>query len=427
MGLRMCGTSGKEFMQSLPEKEVISMTLQVDIRPLVHSLTDTLDLVGVDEVQHGKRVAFMARSCAKVMDWSEKRLDRLYHASLLHDCGVSSTEVHRKLVSELDWNESEEHCIRGEELLRRCRVFEGLPQIIRYHHTHWEDMPDFPDRETALFSNLIYLADRVDALICQNLRTDILMARHDICDTIAKYRGTFFEKTLTDSFLHAAESEIFWLMLDPRHMTRYVMEMEKGAMPVAADSETVLEMAEVFADIVDAKSSFTLAHSKGVGRLARYLGSLLGLSEKNLEMLEVAGLLHDLGKLYIPDGILEKPGPLTEEERSIMLRHSFESYQILSRISGFEKIARWAAFHHEELSGGGYPFRKSREGLPTEARIIAAADVFQALAQKRPYRDSMPIDRIVSIMEEMAANGKLDPDLVAMVKADAQKCLEVIS
>lgn len=400
------------------------MTLQVDIRQLVHSLSDTLDLVGVDEVQHGKRVAFMAHSCANVMDLSGKELDRLYHAALLHDCGVSSTEVHRKLVSELDWSESEEHCIRGEELLGRCRVFEGLPQIIRYHHTHWEDMPDFIDPQTALFSNLIYLVDRVDALIAQNGETDILMARHSICDTIEKYRGRFFETGLTDTFLRVAESEIFWLMLDPRHLTRYLMEMEKGALPVMADPDTVLEMAEVFADIVDAKSAFTLAHSKGVGRLARYLGHLAGLDEQNPDMLEVAGLLHDLGKLNVPDAVLEKPGPLTDKERSIMLRHSFESYQILRRISGFEQIARWAAFHHEELSGGGYPFRKTSEALPVEARIIAVADVFQALAQKRPYRDSMPLDRIVAVIEEMAANGKLDPDLTQMVKSHAETCLD---
>ena len=80
-------------------------------------------------------------------------------------------------------------------------------------------------------------------------------------------------------------------------------------------------------------------------------------------MLEVAGLLHDLGKLNVPDEILEKPGPLTGEERMIMMRHSFESYQILRRISGFEQIAEWAAFHHEVLTGTGYPFRKDKKEL----------------------------------------------------------------
>ena len=106
----------------------------------------------------------------------------------------------------------------------------------------------------------------------------------------------------------------------------------------------------------------------------------------------------------------------------IMTRHSFESYQILRRISGFEKIAQWSAFHHETLSGTGYPFRNDEKGLSTEARVIAVADVFQALAQKRTYRDSLPLEKIISIMTEMAANGNLDPKLVTLISSNAEQC-----
>ena len=140
-------------------------------------------------------------------------------------------------------------------------------------------------------------------------------------------------------------------------------------------------------------------------------------------MLEVAGLLHDLGKLIIPDEILEKPGPLTEEEKAIMMRHSFESYQILYRINGFEAIAQWAAFHHETLSGKGYPFHLNEEGLELEARIIAVADVFQALSQNRPYRDSLPAEKIMVVLNNMAAEGHLDHQLTSLIESHLNECL----
>lgn len=400
------------------------MTFKVDIRQVTHSFSDALDLVGIDEVQHGKRVAFMALTCGKEMNLDPTNLERIYHASLLHDCGVSSTQIHRKLVTELDWSGSQEHCIRGEKLLEQCRPFSDLALIIRYHHTHWEDLPLDLAPDVALISNLIYLTDRVDALIAQHGGNNILHKRHIIFETIKKYRGIFFSTELTDIFLNVANSEYFWLMLDPRHLSRFIVEMEKEPKSQDVDRNIFLKMATIFAEIVDAKSPFTVEHSLGVSRLARFIGDLVGLSKDKQYKLEVAGLLHDLGKLNVPDEILEKPGPLTLEERMVMMRHSFESYQILSRISGFEDIAKWAAFHHEALAGNGYPFHKDKKELSLEARIVAIADVFQALAQNRPYRDSLPKDEILFIIDEMVAKGTLDPQLVALTKTYSEKCLQ---
>ena len=219
-----------------------------------------------------------------------------------------------------------------------------------------------------------------------------------------------------------AARETFWLMLDSRHLSRYIMEMEMKSKPLVTDKNTFLEVARIFADIVDAKSTFTAEHSLGVARLARFIGSLAGLSEDKQDMLEAAGLLHDIGKLNIPDDILEKPGPLSEEERSVMMRHSFESYQILRRISGFERIAQWVSFHHEALAGTGYPFHKDLKGLTIEARIVAVADVFQALSQKRPYRDSLFPQEIMTIMADMVESGVLDTKLVALTKSNIEQC-----
>ncbi|MDH3393062.1 MAG: hypothetical protein OEL66_03575, partial [Desulfobulbaceae bacterium] len=93
------------------------MSDQIDFRQVIHALSDALDLVGVDELQHGKRVAFMAMECGRAFGLDQEKLDQLYHAALLHDCGVSSTTVHRYLVTELDWSGADDHCQRGHDLL----------------------------------------------------------------------------------------------------------------------------------------------------------------------------------------------------------------------------------------------------------------------------------------------------------------------
>lgn len=244
----------------------------------------------------------------------------------------------------------------------------------------------------------------------------------EIRTTIAKYRGSFFSPQLVDLFLDVSTSEFFWLTLQPRHLNLYLADMALDSKVRQIDQKCFLRIARMFATIVDAKSPFTVEHSHGVSRLAKYLGALLNLPKSSCDALEVAGLLHDLGKLQVPDEILEKPGPLDEKERSIMKRHSFESYQILRRIDGFESIAEMAALHHETISGEGYPFHRAGASLSKEARIIAVADIFQALAQNRPYRLSMAPEKTMKILQEMADNNQLDQEAVRAVRENFPAC-----
>ena len=144
----------------------------------------------------------------------------------------------------------------------------------------------------------------------------------------------------------------------------------------------------------------------------------MGLHADVLGQLEIAGLMHDVGKLCVPDEIVDKPSPLTFVEFSVMERHSFETYQILRHIPGMETIAEWAAFHHETLNGHGYPFRHKAPRLSLEARIVAVADVFQALAQERPYRGPQPAEEIPRTLSYFVANGALDPAVVAVASED---------
>jgi HD-GYP domain-containing protein (c-di-GMP phosphodiesterase class II) len=139
-------------------------------------------------------------------------------------------------------------------------------------------------------------------------------------------------------------------------------------------------------------------------------------------MVELAGLLHDLGMLRVPDKILDKPGELTESENFIVRRHSYDTYEILKNIKGFEDISTWTAQHHERIDGSGYPYRSNAKDLSIEARIIAVAEVFQALTQKRPYRDKFPPKDIMSILKKQMQEGELDKDVVLMVEKNLNEC-----
>lgn len=402
---------------------VTNNELRVDLRHAIYALSDALDLVGIDEVQHGKRVAFMAVECARAMGFDEARVASLLYAGLLHDCGVSSTKVHRRLITELEWDAAQVHCRNGYALLQRLAPLSFLAPIVLHHHTMWQDYSRVNvSAETAVAANLIFLADRVDALAAPYYGQDVLEAREPTCAAILERRGRLFSPDLVDAFLAVSSGEAFWLALEPIHIVNFLWEEEKKLPPWLVGFEEFRHLANMFAHIVDAKSEFTLRHSQGVACLARYLGEKLNLPSTVCDKLEIAGLLHDLGKLHVPDEILDKPGTLTSSERNQINRHSFESYQVLRRISCLQDIALWAAYHHEAPSGQGYPFHIKGVQLSREARLIAVADVFQALAQKRPYRDALEPTAILEILRDMANKDRLDRDMVDLVASDLMGC-----
>ncbi|MCL4809902.1 MAG: HD domain-containing protein, partial [Thermoanaerobaculia bacterium] len=178
----------------------------------------------------------------------------------------------------------------------------------------------------------------------------------------------------------------------------------------------------LFAGIVDGKSRFTASHSTGVARLAALLGRLADLDEGTCTRLRIAGLLHDLGKLRVPDEVLEKAAPLDEGECATIERHAFETFQILRRVEALREIAGWAGSHHEGLSGKGYPFKLRADEIPVPARLLAIADVFQALAQDRPYRGPLGAEEILGHLRRFVASGKLDPHGVDLVEENLEEC-----
>ncbi|MCW8928942.1 MAG: HD domain-containing protein [Gammaproteobacteria bacterium] len=402
------------------------MSTKINLRQVVFSLSRALDLVGVDDMHHGKRVAFMAYACSQHLPMDNHERDTLIQAAMLHDCGVSNTNTHSKLVKEFDWNCSQIHCKVGEQLLSSCPVFSHLAPVIAYHHTHWKrlqdlDIPNVIERD----SNLIFLVDRVDALIAQQNMPEPIMAKKIVREKIKSYRGTLFSPELVESFLKASNLSAFWLTLESEPLYDMLRGWVAGGQDQMIDFDSLRSIAQIFAKIVDAKSPFTVEHSQGVARLAKQLAHWDGQSAEVADKLELAGLLHDLGKLRIPDEILDKPDKLNEMEFSVMQGHSFESHYILKDIAGLEEVALWCSQHHEKINGSGYPFKSEGDEISRPSRILAVADVFQALAQKRPYRGSLQLEDIFTIMDNMVQSGNIDASLVNLIREHEKECYQI--
>jgi HD-GYP domain-containing protein (c-di-GMP phosphodiesterase class II) len=136
-----------------------------------------------------------------------------------------------------------------------------------------------------------------------------------------------------------------------------------------------------------------------------------------VDLMGVAGNLHDLGKLAIPNSILEKPGGLNKEETAIMKSHTYYTYFVINTIGGgLKQIAEWAAYHHEKLDGSGYPFHCGADELSTGARILMVADIFTALAEDRPYRQGMTREGVGQILQQYADRSLLDGRMVHLVR-----------
>ncbi len=237
--------------------------------------------------------------------------------------------------------------------------------------------------------------------------------------------GSYFSEELVDLFLRASEAEAFWLLLEPASIQDYARDQLALAPKAYATAAELMQVARLFASIVDAKSPFTARHSQGVAAVARLLAQRMGVPAERCDQLEIAGLLHDLGKLRVPDEILDKPGQLDERERKIINAHSFETFRILRGIQGFEEVAPWAAYHHEEPGGHGYPFRLAGETLPLEARILRVADIFQAMVQTRPYRAGLSQQEALAFMRKMVEQGRVDAPIFDVLVSCADEAMAV--
>lgn len=186
---------------------------------------------------------------------------------------------------------------------------------------------------------------------------------------------------------------------------------------LAAQNENIEDVVISLARTIDAKDKYTEGHIERVSQYAVFLGERLGLSDRNLETLRIGALIHDLGKVSIDLNILNKPGALTEEEFALIRLHPAMGQQICSPLKALQEVGDIIRHHHEKLDGSGYPDGLKGDQVSQNARIVAIADIFDALTTERSYRPALTVEKALDIMKEEAAQGKLDSYLLAEFEA----------
>lgn len=174
--------------------------------------------------------------------------------------------------------------------------------------------------------------------------------------------------------------------------------------------EMQFSIARALAQAVEAKDLYTRGHLERVEVLAETIALKAGLSEHSVERLKFAAVLHDVGKIAVPEQILNKPSALSEEEFSLIKKHPDEGYKIVSQIDGLEDVALWVRFHHERWDGSGYPLGLKGEEIPVEARVLSLADSIDAMISNRPYRRGLPFAEVAQELLRCAGS-QFDPNL----------------
>jgi HD-GYP domain-containing protein (c-di-GMP phosphodiesterase class II) len=234
--------------------------------------------------------------------------------------------------------------------------------------------------------------------------------------TVRERRGGAYDPAHADGFCQAADHLLAGLDDEPSWET--VLALEPGRRVVLTEAQLDAACAAM-ADFTDIKSPYLLGHSTGVAALAAAAAARAGLPAADVVAIRRAGLLHDLGRVGVSAGIWGKPGPLSEREWERVRLHPYYTERVLARPAGLAALGALAAAHHERLDGSGY-FR----GLPAVlltpgARLLAAADVYQALTEPRPYRPARPPEAAAAEARREVRAGRLDGDMVEAVLAAA--------
>ena len=182
-----------------------------------------------------------------------------------------------------------------------------------------------------------------------------------------------------------------------------------------------LHVVQTLAKTIDAKDSYTNGHSERVAEYSREIARRYGYDEDRQEEIYMMGLLHDVGKIGIPDNVINKPGRLTDEEFDMIKQHPVKGAEILATVSEMPKLVTGARWHHERYNGKGYPDGLKGDEIPEEARIIAVADAYDAMTSKRSYRDLMPQNQVKAEIEkgiDSQFDGKFARIMLEMIEED---------
>jgi HD-GYP domain-containing protein (c-di-GMP phosphodiesterase class II) len=387
--------------------------INVGLFQFVFSLSEALGLINPAMSNHHKRAAYIALRVAEEVGLTGRSKEDIIVAAALHDIGgLSSKIVDGTITLETQYRSAR----FGYQLLQKFKPFSFPALIVRFHNVPWAwgTNTEMEGVEVPTGSHIVHLANLVNTLLNNN--QPIFQQTAHLYEQLKEQRDSILAPSIVDAFLKVSANNAFWLdLISPDLMNLITARTHFSSVELNMDG--LLDFAELMSHVIDFRSRFTATHSSGVATVAGTLGQLFGLTEAACKSLQVAGYLHDIGKLAIPIDVLEKQGTLTEDEWHIVRGHSYFSYRILSPIQGLEDIALWCGQHHERLNGGGYPFCVNHADISLEARILTIADIFTALTEDRPYREGLDQVSVLDIINKLVIEFELDGKVFKVLKA----------
>jgi HD-GYP domain-containing protein (c-di-GMP phosphodiesterase class II) len=310
-----------------------------------------------------------------------------------------SNEVERSMAS---------HCEASGDLSLRLGLGPEVRDPLQQAFERW-DGKGSPAKlswaEIARIMRIVHVANDVEAwhrIAGVDAAVEMLRSR----------RGTEFDPDLVDTFCTHADE----LLAAINELDGWDALIDgRDGLGREVGGEDLDQVLEAFADYADIKSPFTLGHSRGVAQLAATAAATLGLPNDDVVLVRRAALVHDVGVIGVSAGILDNAGRLTEAERERIRTHPYLTARTFSKPSALAAIGQLAAMHHERLDGSGYPSGLTADALPITARVIAAADVYHALLEPRPYREARACDAARHTLEGEVTDGRLDGDAVRAV------------
>ena len=412
--------------------------MKLNLTDTLYALSFALDTVqyemGGISNQHGKHVAFISYFIGKYLNYDNDKLNDLVGLAILHDNAF--TEYVREEYNEgklLDYEEllkNEDsvtklrngfltlprHNVVGEKNIRLIPFRTDVKDVILYHHENADGTGPLKkhDYETNEMAQIIHIADMMDVLF--ELKNLTEAEFDEGIKKIKKLEGKLFSSKMVESLINSFTYSELKILQDVG-VIPYLKENLESHIYDYSDDE-IRNICLFFANIIDYKSSITKNHSLGVAEKCYTMAKFYGFDDDKAIRFYFAGAFHDIGKLIINNDILEKPGKLTSAEFEFIKNHSKATEVILSQIDGIEDITRWASRHHEKLDGTGYNRSLSANNLDFEDRLLACIDIYQALTEKRSYKDEFCHINSINILYDMAKDNKIDFDIVK----DIDKC-----
>ena len=424
---------------------------EIRLSEVISALSYALDLTEGQTEGHAVRSCLIGMRIGRELGLDDATLSSLFYALLLKDAGCSSNAARtcelfaaddltvKRTWKMVDWSRGWDafvHVARnagagsgvaervrrvaafatagpvGTEMVQtRCERGAGIARLLGFSgdtaaaihalDEHW----DGAGKPHGAAGDDIPLLARI---ACLAQTVEIFHAAGGVGEAVAVARhrsGRWFDPELVRVLASLAAGDEPWRTLATGDPRAAVAALEPPDRVVMADDARLDQVAEAFAQVIDAKSPYTYHHSTGVARWAVETGRVLGLDDARLAELRRGALLHDIGKLGVSNRILDKPAKLTEAEMAVVRRHPEHTAQILSRVGRFRELAEVAGAHHERMDGRGYHRGIPAGTLPVEARILAVADVYDALSAARPYRGALPRERALEIMRADAGAG----------------------